>query len=347
MSGEKKTVLVVDDTPENIDLLSAVLSPYFKVKAAMNGALAIKIAQGKNKPDIILLDVMMPDLDGYEVCRRLKKDVSTAAIPVIFVTAKSEIEDEQKGFDLGAADYIAKPISPPIVVSRVKAQIALYDQARHLEALVAQRTEDLHHMRLEIIRRLGKAAEYKDNETGMHVIRMSYFSKFLAEKLDVSEEWIDLLHNAAPMHDVGKIGIPDSILLKPGRLDPQEWEIMQKHAQFGCEIIGDSDEPLLNMAREIALYHHEKWDGSGYPQGIKGEAIPLSARIVAITDVFDALTSERPYKKAWSEERAIALIESEAGKHFDPTLVPLFLECLEEIREIQTRFGDEIFAAHK
>ena len=249
MSGEKKTVLVVDDTPENIDLLSAVLSPYFKVKAAMNGALAIKIAQGKNKPDIILLDVMMPDLDGYEVCRRLKKDVSTAAIPVIFVTAKSEIEDEQKGFDLGAADYIAKPISPPIVVSRVKAQIALYDQASHLEALVAQRTEDLHHTRLEIIRRLGKAAEYKDNETGMHVIRMSYFSKFLAEKLDVSEEWIDLLHNAAPMHDVGKIGIPDSILLKPGRLDPQEWEIMQKHAQFGCEIIGDSDEPLLNMAR--------------------------------------------------------------------------------------------------
>lgn len=343
LGSEKRTVLVVDDIPENIELLSAVLREDYKVKAALNGELALKIARSDNKPDIILLDVMMPKIDGYEVCRQLKLDVSTASIPVIFVTAKSEIIDEQKGFDFGAVDYITKPISPPIVSARVKSHLSLYDQSRHLERLVAQRTQDLHKTRLEVIHRLGKAAEYKDNETGMHVIRMSYFCKFMAERLGMSEEWVDLLHNAAPMHDIGKIGIPDAILLKPGKLDNEEWEVMKNHAVYGGEIIGDSDEPLLNMAREIAVCHHEKWDGTGYPNGIAGKDIPLSARIVSIADVFDALTSERPYKKAWSEERAIDLIKSEAGKHFDPELVPLFLSCLDEVRSVQKRFRDESF----
>lgn len=340
LSEHQQTILIVDDTPENIDVLGAVLRPYFKVKAAMNGEVALKIAAGKHKPDLILLDVMMPDMDGYEVCRRLKQDITTASIPVIFVTAKSEVADEQTGFDLGAVDYITKPISPPIVIARVKAQLALYDQARHLESLVAKRTEELDRAHIEVIHRLGKAAEYKDNETGMHVIRMSYFCKFLAQQLKLDNEWVELLFKAAPMHDIGKIGIPDAVLLKPGRLDQQELEVMQKHAEFGARIIGESDVPVLKMAREIAIYHHEKWDGSGYPYGLKGEQIPLCARIVAIADVFDALTSKRPYKNAWPEHEALALLEQQSGQHFDPNIVPLFTQCLEQVREVQQRFKD-------
>lgn len=336
----KATVLVVDDTPENIDVLTGVLGEYYKVRAALNGRLALKIAMGPKPPDLILLDVMMPEMNGYEVCQKLKSNPNTAKIPVIFVTAKSEVEDEQYGFELGAVDYITKPVSPPLVLARVKTQLALYDQSRHLEDLVAQRTQELNDTRIEIIRRLGRAAEFKDNETGMHVIRMSWFSRFLAEEAGESEPWCELLYNAAPMHDIGKIGIPDRILLKPGKLDEDEWHIMQKHAEYGGEIIGEHPSPLLQLAKEVALFHHEKWNGKGYPNGMKGEEIPLSARIVAIADVFDALTSERPYKKAWPEDKVINLLQEEAGEHFDPTLVPLFINCLPRVREIQKRYSD-------
>lgn len=340
LATSKQTVLIVDDVPENIDVLGAILRPHFKVKAAMNGTMALKIAASKQQPDLILLDVMMPEIDGYEVCRKLKQDAITAAIPVIFVTAKSEVADEQMGFDLGAVDYITKPISPPIVIARVKAHLCLYDQARHLESLVVKRTTELDRAHIEVIHRLGKAAEYKDNETGMHVIRMSYFSKFLAEQLDISQDWVELVFRAAPMHDIGKIGIPDAVLLKPGKLDKAEVKMMQMHAEFGAKIIGESDVPVLQMAREIAMYHHEKWDGSGYPYGLAGEQIPLSARVVAIADVFDALTSKRPYKEAWPEDKALALLQQQSGKHFDPALVPLFFKCLEQVRQIQQRFKD-------
>ncbi|REL25360.1 two-component system response regulator [Thalassotalea euphylliae] len=338
---DPKTILVVDDTPGNIEVLGSILTPHFKVKVAMNGKVALKIAAQPEKPDLILLDVMMPDMDGYEVCRQLKADISTANIPIIFVTAKSEIQDEQIGFDLGAVDYLTKPISPPRVMARVKTQLALYDRARHLESIVEQRTQELQIAHIEVIRRLGKAAEFKDNETGMHVIRMSYFAKFLAQQLDLAHDWVELLYQAAPMHDIGKIGIPDAVLLKPGKLDLAEREIMEKHAEYGANIIGNSDVPVLKMAREIAIAHHERWDGSGYPNGLKGEQIPLSARIIAIADVFDALTCERPYKQAWSEERALGLLQEEAGKHFDPTLVPLFFNCLEQIRAVQQQFKDQ------
>jgi putative two-component system response regulator len=341
MSVDKKpTVLVVDDTPENLDVLKGILTDAYQVKAAINGPIALKIAAKTPPPDIILLDIMMPDMDGYEVCRQLKADPLTAGIPVIFVTAKSEVADEKKGFDLGAVDYITKPVSPPLVLARVKAHLSLYDQARHLENLVEQRTSELQQTRLEVIRRLGRAAEYKDNETGTHVIRMSWFCRFIAEAMEMPEEWCELLYNAAPMHDIGKIGIPDRVLLKPAKLDDEEWQIMQQHSAYGANIIGDNDSPLLAMAREIALYHHEKWDGSGYPHGLKGEEIPLTARIVAIADVFDALTSERPYKKAWSEEDAIALLQREAGKHFDPQLVPLMIASLPRVREVQAAYND-------
>lgn len=338
---EKATILVVDDTPENIDVLSGILRQDYKIKAALNGNLALKIANGKHKPDLILLDVMMPEIDGHQVCRQLKSNPETTHIPIIFVTAKSEVVDEKLGFDLGAVDYITKPVSPPIVIARVKAQLALYDQARHLEKLVSERTKELNNTRLEIIRRLGRAAEFKDNETGMHVIRMSWFSKFLAEQIGKEESWCELLYNAAPMHDIGKIGIPDRILLKPGKLDNNEWKTMQKHTEYGAEIIGEHPSPLLQLAKEVAVTHHEKWDGTGYPLGLKQEEIPLASRIVAIADVFDALTSERPYKKAWSEQDAVNLLKSESGKHFDPELVPKFIECLPKIREIQAKYKDE------
>ena len=340
MSIEKQIVLVVDDTPENIAVLSGVLRPEYQVKAAPNGELALKIAAQEPTPDIILLDIMMPGIDGYEVCRRLKADPQTRAIPVIFVTAKAEIEDEAKGLELGAADYITKPISPPIVRARVQTQLALYDQNRQLERKVRERTRELLETRLEIIRRLGRAAEYKDNETGLHVIRMSHYSRLIAEALDVSEDWVELILNASPMHDIGKIGIPDHILLKPGKLNAEEWLEMRRHPLYGAEIIGEHSSELMQVSREIALSHHERWDGSGYPYGIEGDAIPLTGRIVAIADVFDALTTVRPYKQAWPVEDAVKLIESEAGKHFDPRLVRLFKQVLPQILKIKEQYEE-------
>lgn len=334
------TVLVVDDNPDNIDVLTGILRPYYKVKASVNGKLALKIATSKSKPDVILLDIMMPEMDGYEVCQKLKDNPLTRNIPVIFVTAKTEVKDEQKGFELGAVDYITKPVSMPLVLARVKTHLALYDQQRELQAQVVERTEEIELTRHEIIKRLGRAAEYKDNETGMHVIRMSYYSRFLAERLGIDDSWCELLFNAAPMHDIGKIGIPDNVLLKPGKLDEEEWKVMQRHVEFGVDILGGHNSELLSLAREVCLGHHEKWDGTGYPNGIKGEDIPLSARIVAIADVFDALTSERPYKKAWPIDKVTEFFSEQAGKHFDPDLVPEFLSCMPQILEIKEKYCD-------
>ncbi len=337
----KQTILVVDDTPENIDVLSGLLRPEFRVKAALNGPRALQIAQAQPQPDLILLDIMMPGMDGYQVCRELKTDPRTHHIPVIFVTALSEVEDEAKGLSLGAVDYITKPVSPPIVLARARTQLALYDQNRQLERRVRERTEELVETRLEVIRRLGRAAEFKDNETGLHVIRMSHYARLLAEALGVGPDWSELLFNAAPMHDVGKIGVPDRILLKPGPLDDDEWAVMRQHPVYGAEIIGEHDSALLQLSREIALNHHEKWDGSGYPEGLEAAGIPLSARIVAIADVFDALTTARPYKKAWKVEDAVRHIQQQAAIHFDPELVPLFSEMLPDMLEIRGRYGEE------
>lgn len=340
---DKQTILVVDDTPENIDVLSGVLRPEYKVKAALYGEYALKIASGAPKPDMILLDIMMPVMDGYEVCRQLKANPATARIPVIFVTSKKQEEDEKKGLNMGAVDYITKPINPSIVLARVHTQLALYDQNRVLEQKVRERTEELQQTRLEIIRRLGLAAEFKDNETGLHVIRMSHYSRLIAEVVEHGDEWSDLIFNAAPMHDIGKIGIPDKILLKPGKLDNEEWKLMRKHPEFGAAIIGKHSSELMQMSREIALSHHEKWDGSGYPYKLKGKAIPLSGRIVAIADVFDALTTERPYKKAWTVEDAVRLIDENSGSHFDPGLVSLFHVVMSEILDIKKQHAEPTY----
>ena len=340
---DKQTILVVDDTPDNIDILSSVLRSKYKVKAALNGERALKIANSEDKPDIILLDIMMPDIDGYEVCRRLKSDPATANIPVIFITAKNQEEDEKHGLELGAVDYIAKPISPPIVLARVQTHLALYDMNRELRHKVMVRTKQLIDTRLQIIHRLGRAAEFKDNETGLHVIRMSHYSRLIAEAYGGNEEWIDLVFCASPMHDIGKIGIPDRILLKPGKLDKDEWEIMMTHAAIGGEIIGTDDSALLKLSATIAVTHHEKWDGSGYPNGSIGEDIALEGRIVAIADVFDALTSDRPYKKAWTVEDSVKFIDENSGSHFDPKLVPLFHEVLPQILDIKEQYAESVY----
>ncbi|WPL16825.1 Cyclic di-GMP phosphodiesterase response regulator RpfG [Thiorhodovibrio winogradskyi] len=337
----KQSILVVDDEPANIDLLVDCLKDDYHMKAATRGEKALRIARASEQPDMVLLDIMMPGMDGLEVCRQLKEDFTTRHIPVIFITAKISIEDEIRGLALGAVDYIVKPISPPIVQARVRTQLALYDQNRELDAKVREQTAQLHETRLEIIRRLGRAAEYKDNETGLHVIRMSHYAHILGLALGMDERDAELLLNAAPMHDIGKIGIPDRILQKPGKLDAEEWAIMRTHAQIGADIIGDpGDSELLEMARVVALTHHEKWDGSGYPRGLAGEDIPRVGRIVAVADVFDALTSVRPYKAAWPVEKAVDLLKSEAGRHFDPELIPLFLQALPEVEAIRKRYAE-------
>lgn len=332
-------ILVVDDVETNVDILVAILSDDYDISVALDGPSALEYV-AEETPDLILLDIMMPGIDGYEVCRQLKANISTRNIPVIFVTAMGEVEDEAKGFELGAVDYITKPVSPPIVRARVRTHLALYDQNRELERKVRQRTAELYATRQEIIRRLGRAAEFKDNETGLHVVRMSYYAKLIAQAAGFSAEHAELLLNAAPMHDIGKIGIPDKILRKPGKLDAEEWEVMQRHTTMGAEILGAQPSELLQMAKMIALTHHEKWNGKGYPEGLAGEVIPIESRIVAIADVFDALTNERPYKKAWSVEDAVALIKRESGEHFDPMLVDAFLKALPGILEIKDQYAE-------
>ncbi|MGE4506480.1 MAG: HD domain-containing phosphohydrolase [Desulfovibrionaceae bacterium] len=331
--GERETILVVDDLSANIAILSELLGDEYRVKAATSGEKALRVAF-ENPPDLVLLDVMMPEMDGYEVCRRLKDDPRTRRVPVIFVTAMGETEDEAHGLGLGAADYITKPIRAAVVRARVKTQLALYDQSRALERKVRERTAELDETRLQIIRRLSLAAEFKDNETGLHLVRMSQFSRIIALAVGMDVTEADLILHAAPMHDVGKIGIPDKILLKPGPLTAEERLTMQSHTTIGGRIIGTHASPLLRTARDVALTHHEKWDGGGYPRGLAGEDIPLVGRIVAVADVFDALTSRRPYKEAWSMERAVAELERGAGGHFDPALVPAFLGRMDEVVEV-------------
>lgn len=339
--SSKPTLLIVDDVPTNIDVLRGVLSDHYRLKAATGGARALQIAQQDPMPDLVLLDVMMPDMDGYDVCRHLKADPRTHHIPVIFVSARDDEDDHELGFDAGAVDYITKPIRPRIVLSRVAVHLAAHRHTQELERLVRERTRQLNHASVKIIRNLCNAAEFKDDETGKHVVRMSHYARALAHAMQQDAAWSELLFNAAPMHDVGKIGIPDHILGKPGKLTPDEWEIMKTHAAIGAHIIGDPEgSDLLALAATVAVSHHEKWDGSGYPNGLSGDAIPLAGRIIAVADVFDALTSARPYKKAWSVDAAFAHIQAHAGAHFDPGIASLFIAIRSEIERIRQTYAD-------
>lgn len=326
-SSGKPTILLVDDESTNLQVLRHTLQQDYRLLFARDGSTAMTLA-AKELPGLILLDIMMPNMSGHEVCQQLKQTDALKSIPVVFITALSDPADEEYGLSLGAVDYIRKPFNPAIVKARV------------LNILTLARAEELKRTRLQIVQCLGRAAEYRDNETGMHILRMSHYSQCLALAAGVSKEDAEELLHAAPMHDIGKIGTPDAVLLKPGKLNAEEWAIMQEHAAIGAEIIGQHDSGLLQIAAMIALCHHEKWDGSGYPRGLKGEEIPLTARIVALADVFDALTSTRPYKEAWPVEKALDLIYSESGKHFDPELVKLIPQCLPEFLAIKERWAD-------
>lgn len=320
-----KKILVVDDEPNNLQFIRQILKDHYQLLFATNGEKALQAAE-QHKPDLILLDIMMPDMSGYEVCQQLKNNPITVNIPVIFVSAMNEVRDEAYGFDVGAVDYITKPVSAPILFRRVQT---------HLSLVKAKLLEESYESAIFM---LGEAGHYNDTDTGEHIWRMSAYAGVLAKTAGWKSDLIELLVLAAPMHDTGKIGIPDSILKAPRKLTSEEWEIMKKHSEIGASILEKSKTPVFVMAAEVALNHHEKWDGTGYPKGLKGEAIPESARIVAIADVFDALTMERPYKKPWTIEDAIEEIKRGAGNHFDPKLVTLFEQALPEILQTKNKW---------
>jgi putative two-component system response regulator len=357
----KPTILVVDDTPDNIDLLCAVLERDYRTKIAVNGERALKIARGEAKPDLILLDIMMPGMSGYDVCKALKADPATRDIPVIFVTAMSEVADEQLGLSLGAVDYITKPVSAPIVLARIKTQLSmkrvqdfLRDQNQFLRTEVELRTREIVALQDVTIHTMASLAETRDSETGNHIRRTAHYVKALAEKLRthprfaafLTDETIELLFKSAPLHDIGKVGIPDRILLKPGRFEPFEMEIMKTHTTLGRDAIMAAERELgievdfLKYAKEIAYGHQEKWDGSGYPLGLAGDAIPISARLMAVADVYDALISRRVYKDGMSHEAAVAIITAGRGQHFDPDMVDAFLALQDEFIAIAKRYAD-------
>ena len=358
---DKKSVLIVDDTPENLTLMNGLLKDIYKTKIANNGERALKIAATLPLPDLILLDIMMPGIDGYEVCRQLKADPVTAEIPVIFLTAKTQVEDEQMGFDVGCVDYITKPVSPPIVLARVKTHLLmkdvrdfLRDQNTFLENEVERRTREVQVIQDVTIMAMASLAETRDNETGNHIRRTQHYVKVLAEKLSDHPRFgyflnpanIDMLYKSAPLHDIGKVGIPDRILLKPGRFEPEEFEIMKTHTTLGRDAIEHAEKQLgmtvdfLSMAKEIALSHQEKWNGSGYPQGLAGDAIPLSARLMAVADVYDALISRRVYKEGMPHEKAVVIVQQGRGTHFDPDVADAFVALKDEFRDIAARFAD-------
>ena len=355
------TVLVVDDTPENLTLMGALLRDHFMVKVANNGEKALKIAISDTLPDLVLLDIMMPGTDGYEVCRRLKATAATRDIPVIFLTARSDPDDERMGLALGAVDYITKPISPPILLARVNTHLALKatadflrDKSAYLEREVALRTLEVQAIQDVTIMAMTSLAETRDNETGNHIRRTQLYVKALAERLRnhprfeavLNERMIELLYKSAPLHDIGKIGIPDSILLKPGKLTVEEFEVMKTHTTLGRKAIEDAERRLgmrvafLSVSKEIAYSHQEKWDGSGYPQGLAGDQIPVSARLMAVADVYDALINKRVYKAAFSHDQTCSTIVKGKGTHFDPDMVDAFVSIAEDFRSIALKYPD-------
>ena len=355
------TVLIVDDTPENLSVLSGVLRPQHRVRAVNSGRRALQAAASQPRPDLILLDVMMPEMDGYEVIGHLRANPATAGIPVIFVTALDNSGDEERGLALGAVDYITKPIKSSIVIARVRAHLELkagrdllQDRNHSLEQEITRRMAENLLIQDVSILALARLAEIRDPETGNHLHRTKGYVRALAMELRshprfaefLTPENIEILVKSAPLHDIGKVGIPDHILLKPGRLNADEWETMKKHSRLGYEAIEkaekEAEQPIdfLNMAKEIAHYHHEKWDGSGYPEGLAGEAIPISARLMALADVFDALIAQRVYKRGYPLEEALRIIQDGRGSHFDPDVVDAFFARQDEFLAIAARHAD-------
>lgn len=359
---DRPTLLVVDDTPDNLSLMSGILKDIYKVKVANSGEKALKIAEADSAPDLILLDIMMPGMDGYQTCIRLQTHANTRHVPIIFLTAKAEVEDETYGLELGAVDYITKPITPSILLARVKTHLELKrmqdflrDQNQFLETEVQKRTAEVMAIQDVTIHAMASLAETRDNETGNHIRRTQHYIKVLAEKLRHhprfahfldNDKTLDMLFKSAPLHDIGKVGIPDRILLKPGRFEPEEFEIMKTHTTIGRDAIEHAEKqlgiemPFLTLAKEIAYGHQEKWDGSGYPQGLAGDDIPISARLMAVADVYDALISRRVYKEGMPHEKAVEIILQGRAQHFDPDMVDAFIELQDEFRYIAASYAD-------
>lgn len=340
--------MIVEDSPENIDVLAGILKKDYRLKIATNGEKALRVISRGEAPDLILLDIQMPGMDGYEVCRLLKQDPVTSKIPVIFVTALSSVKEEERGFAVGGVDYIIKPVSPPIVRKRIQTHMALYDQNRMLEEKVNKRTQQLKKAYLQIkessletIHILSKAAEYRDEDTGSHIYRMSNYSAAVGGKMGLPDKTVESILYAAPMHDVGKIGIPDNILLKPGKLTDDEFAVMKRHTLIGARILENSKTEFIRLGEIIALTHHEWWDGSGYPNGLKGEEIPLEGRIIAVADVFDALTTKRPYKEPFPLDLSFRIIADNRGRQFDPKIVDAFFSIKSEILTIREKYKDD------
>ncbi|MDP2793857.1 MAG: two-component system response regulator [Sulfurisoma sp.] len=361
-AGNIATLLVVDDNPDNVALLGDLLRKDYRLLAANSGRRALEIARSEPRLDLILLDVMMPEMDGYAVLASLREDARTRDIPVIFITAMNATRDEEHGLEQGAVDYITKPVRPAIVLARVhthlelkRARDWLANQNAFLEEEVARRMAENQIVQDVSIHALGCLAEMRDPETGNHIRRTQGYVEALARRLQshprfkavLSEQVVRQLTRSAPLHDIGKVGIPDHILLKPGKLTPEEWAIMQTHSRLGADAIEraerDAEKPVafLSLAKEIARWHHEKWDGSGYPDGLAGEAIPASARLMALADVFDALISPRVYKAPMSLEQAHGIIVEGRGRHFDPDVVDAFIAILDEFTAIAERYRDD------
>ncbi len=341
------TIFLVDDEPINQKLLEKVLrkAGYENLVAICNPVLVMEKYQ-KFKPDLILLDIRMPGMSGFDVMDQLNDLNDPMMPPVIFLTAEGSDENMLKALEKGARDLMQKPFNQPELLMKVRNMLDLHTAHKMLnkkydllEQVVSHRTRELRETRLKVVERLGMAAEYRDDETGNHIKRMSHICSFLASKLNMEPRFCEEILHASPMHDVGKLGIPDNILLKPGKLTPEEMTIMKQHTVIGRTLLDGDNSSLMIMAKEIAYTHHEKWDGSGYPQGLKGEQIPISGRLAAIADVFDALASVRPYKDAWPLERIIDYLQEQKGGHFDPNLVDLLMDNLDEIGEIRARFA--------
>jgi putative two-component system response regulator len=341
-------ILLVDDQPINIEILVQALRAEYRLGVATRGDQAVAFARS-DRPDLILLDIMMPGMDGFEVARRLKADDATRHIPIIFITGMDDPEKKTKGLEIGAVDYITKPF----VISEVKARVKTHLQLRiaqeqlrlhnlQLEEKIRERTRELEKTKLEIIDRLGLVVEYRDEETGSHIKRMSEYCRLLGAAAGLPPEECETLALASTVHDIGKIGIPDAILRKPHDLRDGEWQIMKLHPTIGARLLAGSRSKVLQAAEVIALTHHERWDGTGYTRGLKGLEIPLYGRIACICDVFDALISRRPYKAPWTFARAMAEIARESGKHFDPELVRLFQGLEPEVKAVIARFGDAL-----
>jgi putative two-component system response regulator len=359
---DKPAILIVDDTPEMVTIVERLLREHYRTRTAASGKEALAMVRA-GPPDLILLDVMMPGMSGFDVCRELKTRAETRDIPVIFLTALDDVKDEKIGFEAGAVDYITKPISQPILLARVKNHLALKsaadflkDKNRFLLTEVARRTEQLQVIQDVTIMAMASLAETRDNATGNHIRRTQHYVRELATKLNAlpryagqfDEATIASLFKSAPLHDIGKVGIPDAILLKPGALTPEEFEIMKTHTVLGrdtilaAEKLIDAPGTFLQHAREIAMSHQEKWDGTGYPEKLKGDAIPISARLMAVADVYDALISRRVYKPPFRHDIAVNMIREGRGRHFDPDITDAFLLVQDEFRAIAARFADPL-----